>query len=190
VHTVVPGRPIGLHAHNVAELAGQGIHLHFYGDFTHGLWRAWIEKCRTLAPGFLHLHGNVDQEGWTAEFSQYDAGWLHVFRSENGGDVRNANWDDLNYPARIATLAAAGLPMLQLDNEGAIVATQSLAREGDFGVFFREFGELGGLLRDRERLGRVRDTVWARLDEFTFDHHADRLIAFFRQVIERAPARA
>jgi hypothetical protein len=37
-HTVVPGRPIGLHPHSVAELAEQGIHLHFYGDFTHGQW--------------------------------------------------------------------------------------------------------------------------------------------------------
>jgi hypothetical protein len=34
IHTVVPGRPIGLHPQNVAELAEQKIHLHFYGDFT------------------------------------------------------------------------------------------------------------------------------------------------------------
>ncbi|BDT59850.1 hypothetical protein MasN3_33440 [Massilia varians] len=36
VHTVVPGRPIGLHPPTVAELARHGIHLHFYGDFTQG----------------------------------------------------------------------------------------------------------------------------------------------------------
>ena len=39
IHTVIPGRPIGLHPHNVAELAAQKIHLHFYGDFTHGQWK-------------------------------------------------------------------------------------------------------------------------------------------------------
>ena len=56
IHTVVPGRPIGLHPHTVAELAEQGVHLHFYGDFTHGQWRAWIESTRGLAPRHLHLH--------------------------------------------------------------------------------------------------------------------------------------
>lgn len=38
----------------------------------------------------------------------------------------------------MATLAAAGLPMLQGDNQGSIVATQSLARELDLGVFFSD----------------------------------------------------
>ncbi len=36
LHTAVPGRPIGLHPETVAELAQSRIHLHFYGDFTHG----------------------------------------------------------------------------------------------------------------------------------------------------------
>jgi len=81
-HTVVPGRPIGLHPYNVEELAKENIHLHFYGDFTQGQWTEWIEKTHKLAPGFLHIHPNVDQENWIAEFSQYDAGWLHFFQSE------------------------------------------------------------------------------------------------------------
>ena len=88
VHTVVPGRPIGLHPPCVARLAAQGIHLHFYGDFTHGQWLTWIETTRELATRHLHLHGNVDQERWVEEFSRYDAGWLHVFTSANGGDLR------------------------------------------------------------------------------------------------------
>jgi hypothetical protein len=110
IHTVVPGRPIGLHPQTVAELAQHGIHLHFYGDFTHGQWREWIEKARLLAPAHLHLHANVEQARWVAEFSQYDAGWLHAFSSENQGELRRANWDDLNLPARMATLGAADDP--------------------------------------------------------------------------------
>ena len=80
-------------------------------------------------PGYLHLHPNVDQSRWTEEFSQYDAGWLHLFDSGNEGEIRKANWDDLNYPARLSTLAAAGLPMLQKANDGAVVATQTLTRQ-------------------------------------------------------------
>lgn len=183
VHTVVPGRPIGLHARTVGELAEQGIHLHFYGDFTHGQWRAWIDKARGFAPEHLHLHPHVDPEGWVAEFSRYDAGWLHVFESRNKGEIERADWDDLNYPARMATLALAGLPMILGDNTGSIVATQTLARDLDIGVFIRHIAELGEKLRDHRRMDELRQNVWRQRMSFTFDHHADRLIAFFRSVI-------
>ncbi|HET9644057.1 MAG TPA: glycosyltransferase family A protein [Burkholderiaceae bacterium] len=183
IHTVVPGRPIGLHPPDVGTLGRQGIHLHFYGDFTHGQWREWIAKAMTLAPRHLHLHANVDNSRWVEEFSQYDAGWLHAFRSVNGGELRRANWDDLNYPARMATLAAAGLPMIQQRNEGAIVATQTLCRERGTGVFFDTFDDLGELLRDADRMGAVRQRVWADRPQFTFDAHVPALIDFFRKVI-------
>ena len=186
IHTVVPGRPIGLHPHTVAELAGQRIHLHFYGDFTHGQWRPWIEKTQALAPGHLHLHANVDQNRWVSEFSRYDAGWLHFFASENRGEIRRANWDDLNYPARMATLAAAGLPMIQQANEGALVATQTLVRQLGAGIFFDTIEQLGERLRDRESLRAVRAQVWRQREIFTFDHHVPALVAFFRTVIDFA----
>ncbi len=183
IHTVVPGRPIGLHPHTVAELAAQGIHLHFYGDFTQGLWKGWIEKVHSLAEGYLHLHANVDQDRWAEEFSQYDAGWLHLFESRNGGDLSRADWDDLNYPARIATLAVAGLPMIQRDNGGAIVAAQSLARSRELGLFFSDMAELRAQLADAPLMARLRASVWAQREQFTFDAHADRLVAFFREVL-------
>ncbi len=186
IHTVVPGRPIGLHPQTVADLAKQRIHLHFYGDFTHGQWRQWIEKTQRRAPAHLHLHSNVDQTCWVSEFSRYDAGWLHFFASENDGEIRRANWDDLNYPARMATLAAAGLPMIQQGNSGAIVATQTLARQLDIGLFFNTIEELGARLRDRASLQAVRAQVWRQRPLFTFDHHAPALLAFFRHVIDSA----
>lgn len=181
-HTVVPGRPIGLHPHTVAELAEQGIHLHFYGDFTHGQWLTWIEKAKKLAPHHLHLHCQVDQENWLKEFSQYDAGWLHFFQSENEGELHRANWDDLNYPARLATLAVAGLPVLQRDNRDSIVATQTLARQLDLGLFFTTMAELREQLADETRMAQVRENVWRQREQFTFDYHADGLINFFRHI--------
>lgn len=182
-HTVVPGRPIGLHPHIYAELAAHNIHLHFYGDFTHGQWATWIADAMRLAPHHLHLHPNVDQERWVSEFSRYDAGWLHFMKSENGGELFRANWDDLNYPARIATLLAAGLPLLQYDNSGAIVATQSLARELDCGLFFTNMHQLREQLDNTARMAQLRSNAWSSREKFTFDYHADRLITFFREVI-------
>ncbi|HEX2909276.1 MAG TPA: glycosyltransferase family A protein [Chloroflexia bacterium] len=189
IHTVVPGRPCGLHPHTVAELAAQGIHLHFYGDFTHGQWKAWIQKAQSMAEGFLHLHSQVDQENWVTEFSKYDAGWLHFFKSENRGEIRRANWDDLNYPARIATLAVAGLPLLQGDNSDSIVATQALARQLNLGLFFSIMEELAEQLRDQKYMEQLRESVWNQRGQFMFDNHAKRLTDFFRKVISQGASR-
>ncbi|MCD6679509.1 MAG: glycosyltransferase family 2 protein [Burkholderiaceae bacterium] len=189
IHTVVPGRPIGLHPPDVAALAGQRIHLHFYGDFTHGQWLEWIAKAHALAPRHLHLHPHVDASNWVREFSQYDAGWLHAFRSVNEGELRRANWDDLNYPARMTTLAAAGLPMIQQANPGAVVATESLTRRLGTGVFFDAFDELGEVLRDEDRMRSCDEAVRAHRELFTFDSHVDALVAFFRRVMRGASKR-
>jgi Glycosyl transferase family 2 len=187
VHTVVPGGPIGLDPELVGALAREGIHLHFYGNFHQGQWPDWIEEVRRVAASRFHLHHHVDQDRWVSEFSQYDAGWLHLLPSDNGGDLRRATWGDLNYPARIPTLASAGVPLLQLENGEAIVATQTLARELDLGLFLREPEQLGEELRDRRRMAQLRENAWRRRDEFTFDHHADRLLEFFLEVIAGAP---
>jgi len=183
-HTVVPGRPIGLHPHNMVELAEQKIHLHFYGDFTQGQWLEWIAKTHRMAPGFLHIHPNVDQEDWVKEFSQYDAGWLHFFESKNMGEISRSNWDDLNIPARMSTLALAGIPMLQRNNEGHLVAIQSVVKNLNLGLLFSDMKELGQMMRDRQLMYDLRQNVWKQRDLFTFDHHVAELVAFFRAVIE------
>lgn len=182
-HTVVPGRPIGLTPSVMKELADNDIHLHFYGDFTHGQWAKWIEEVRTLALDHLHLHKQVNQDRWVEEFSQYDAGWLHFLKSENRGDIRRAIWDDLNYPARMATLAVAGLPLLQYNNAGAIVATQTLTRNLDIGIFFTTAQELRAQLEDEARMHLLRENTWRVREQFTFDYYADSLVEFFHQVI-------
>ena len=188
-HTVVPGRPIGLHPDCIETLGRHRVHVHFYGDFTHGQWMEWIDRARSLAPGYLHLHEQVDQDGWVREFSRYDAGWLHVFASENGGDIRRANWDDLNIPARMATYAAAGLPVIQRRNDGAVVAAARVAKDLGIGLFFETFEELAADLRDASGMRMLRERAWRQRDRFTFDAHADRLLAFFREVIAATPAR-
>lgn len=185
-HTVVPGRPIGLHPYNVEELAKEDIHLHFYGDFTHGQWKEWIDKTNKIAPGYLHIHPNVDQENWVKEFSQYDAGWLHFFQSENYGELMRANWDDLNIPARLSTLALAGLPMLQKNNEGHTVAIQSLVKQMNLGLFFNNMHELKQLLQNKSLMADIRNSVWQQRHYFTFDYHVDELIDFFKTVIRQS----
>ena len=97
--------------------------------------------------------------------------------------IRRANWDDFNYPARIATMVAAELPLLQYDNAGAIVATQTLALQHNIGLFFTDMHQLREQLTDHARMTRLRESVWSQREKFTFDYHADRLVDFFRRVI-------
>ena len=184
IHTVVPGGPIGLDPPVIGALAQHGIHVHFYGDFHRGQWPSWVEEVKKVAPRHLHLHPQVDHESWVSELSRYDAGWLHLVKSKNQGDITLADWHDLNYAARIPTLVSAGVPLLQYDGGGAVVAMESLARELDLGLFFTEVEELAEQLEHQDTMDGLRESVWSKREQFTFDYYADRLIAFFREVIE------
>lgn len=185
VHTVVAGRPVGIAPAIVGALGRRGVHVHLHGDFQQQFWREWVREAQGAAPGHLHLHPHVDQERWVDVFSQYDAGWLHMFNSTNAGDVRAAMWADLNYPARIPTLVAAGLPVIQADNSGSVVATHALARRLDIGLYYRDAGQMADELRDQRRMTQLRANVWRHRNRFTFDAHADGLVRFFREAIAR-----
>jgi glycosyltransferase involved in cell wall biosynthesis len=182
IHTVLAGRPMGIHPSIIHKLAQQDINLHIYGEFK-GIWTSWLEEARRVAPEHLHEHPIVLQDQWVSEFSKYDAGWLHLFESKNGGELAEATWDDLNYPARLATMLVAGLPLIQHENSGAVFATQALARERDIGLFFTDAAQLAEQLCDHGRMAELWENVRRQREEFTFDYHADRLIEFFRQVI-------
>ncbi len=188
VHMVMAGGIVGLQPAAVSQLAQHNIHLHCYGDFYRRVARPWMEEVQRLAPEHLHLHSQVSQEQWVSEFSQYDAGWLHIFKSTNAGDMSRVDWPDLNYPARLATLASAGVPFVQYDNPGSIVAMQALAREHNLGIVYKDIEQLAEQLHDRKNMMRLRENVWKQRKQFTFDYHADRLVEFFRHVIEKRHA--
>ncbi len=182
LHTVIPGRPMGPEPEVIAALARADVHVHLYSAKAAAQMREWVNEVQRLAPDHVHLHPQVDQDDWVAEFSRYDAGWLHNFRSDNQGDPLAASWDDLNYPARMGTLAASGVPMIQRDNSGSMVASQSLARRQDLGLFWNDADDLIAQLRDPSRMEALRTSVWSQRRDFTFDAHVDRLVDFLRQV--------
>ena len=184
-HTVVPGRPYGLSPDHIGTLAKSNVHFHFYGESWHNLYAQFVESSRSVAPNHIHLHPNCNSENWTEEFSQYDAGWLHFIESKNNGDYLRTNWEDLNIPARMATLASAGLPMIQRDNTGHIVATQSVCKSLEIGIYFKNMEELGEIIADKLYMQHIRDNVWRQRMKFSFDYHVPELIAFFRKIIEK-----
>jgi hypothetical protein len=181
IHTVCPGRPLGLEPFE--PIAAAGIHVHFYGEQFHQIAPNLIRA--GLATGHMHLHPSVGPDAWVRELSQYDAAWLHLYDSYNGGDLRRAIWDDLNLPARLGTYAAAGLPWIMRDNSGHIVALQRVATELGIGLPFRDPADLAARLRDRDQMARLTANMVANRHLFAFDTYVPELVDLFRTAIGR-----
>jgi hypothetical protein len=181
IHTVCSGRWFGVD--DWSQFVAAGVHVHIYGEIFHDLADGIIPA--GVRTGYVHLHETVPQERWVAELSQYDAGWLHVFTSDNGGDLASATWSDLNYPGRLATYAAAGLPWILFDNagRGSVTAIENLARRLDVGVPFTTVADLGRRLSDRSRLRELTANARRHRERFTFEGHLDELVAYFRSLI-------
>lgn len=120
--------------------------------------------------------------------SRYDAGWMHPVVAANGGEVRAATWDDLNLPARIPTLLAAGLPLIVRRNPpGAVHAVERFATQAGVGVLYDDVEELVGGLRDRPAMAHRRAAAWRARHAATFDHHVDRLVGILATTARAAP---
>jgi hypothetical protein len=185
-HAAVVGRPSGLDADWVRELARRGVHTHLYGQVRapgpKGSWTGWLPEALAAAPEFVHVHPAVGPEHWVRELSRYDAGWLHRFDTDNGGDLRRATWDDLNSPARLPVLLAAGLPLLQQENPGSLVSVERVLREDATGLFYRSAEDVADALGDELSTRRGAAAAARVRERHTFDFHADRLVELFRSV--------
>lgn len=188
-HTAVVGRPYGMDAQFVGELARLGVHVHLYGQVRApgptGEWRGWLPRALAEAAAHVHVHPSVGPQDWVSELSRYDAGWLHRFASDNGGDLRRASWDDLNSPARLPALLAAGLPLLQQRNTGSIVAVERILRQDGTGLFYGDAQEVADALHTELATRRAAAAARAVRKRYTFDTHADRLIDLFMSLCRR-----
>lgn len=184
VHTVVSGRMVGLTIKDIETLAQNHIHLHWYNESYEEAVVQFVEEAQQVAPNHFHVHKHCDSRHWTEEYSQYDAGWLHIFESHNQGSLDKASWNDLNLPARISSMMAAGLPCIQRDNREHIVAMQSCMKDIDCGIFYKDIQDLVRLLKDKPRMQTLQQNAMRHRMEFSFDYHVPELIKFFRQTIQ------
>lgn len=182
IHTVIMGRIIGLIPNEVRIMAQNGVHIHVYSE-NYISDKTVMDKYKREAPGHFHVHSHCSQHEWVKEFSKYDAGWLHCFNSTNNNFLLRATWSDLNLPARINTLAAAGIPIIQKKNLGHIVAMRNYIDRYGMCVFYNTIDELIDQLKDKELLNRVEQNVRMNRLKFTFDYHLPKIIDFFKNVI-------
>lgn len=183
VHTLIAGRMIGISNNDLSVLIRNNIHIHLYTENYHACKEKAMMRYMQIAPKHFHIHSHVSADNWTKEFSQYDAGWLHCFKSRNNGDLLKATWDDLNIPARISTYAAAGLPVIFPDNSKHVAATQEIAERLDVGIFFHDFYELSNKLKEQVRMKQLTDNMHRSREIFSFDYYVPQLVQFFRDVI-------
>ena len=185
IHTVIPGRMIGITIDDVKKLASKKIHIHLYTESYEKSWDKLIFESQKMAPSYFHIHHHCDAENWTREFSKYDAGWLHCINSKNNGCLDRMSWDDLNIPARVSTMMSAAIPCIQKDNAGHIVAMQSILKKMDCGIFFKSIEDLANQLYDREKMEQLKNNVMIHRMSFSFDAHVPELVDFFHKVIEQ-----
>lgn len=183
IHVVVAGRPFGISENHIGQMGKQKIHLHIYGNSFISRYEETLKKGKELAPNYLHLHDTCSPQCFVKEFSKYDAGFLHNFQSENGGELLKASWNDINFPARMSTYGMAGLPMLIYDNEGHRVATQEFLEKYNMALKYTSIAELHHCFKDKDKLRAISESVWSNREIFSFDYHVPSLIDFFNQVI-------
>ena len=181
IHTVLTGRMIGISNEDIETMAKNNIHLHLYTqNYYEGNNREDLVK---LAPSHFHVHQHVFADKWTEELSKYDAGWLHCHKSGNEGNMLFATWDDLNLPARIATYAAAGLPIILPDNTGNTVASNRITTQYGIGIEYKNWDELINQLKEEIKTQEHTKNMMECRMQFCFDYHVPRLIDFFYRAI-------
>ena len=182
VHTVIVGRIIGLSPMDINYLAANNIHVYLYNQnyFSESID---INSYQSLAPNHFHICSYKSQLEWVKEFSKYDAGWLHCFESNNNGNLMQARWHDLNIPARISTLFAAGIPMIQKSNSNHIVAMKNLINNYNVGLFYSNMEDLVKQLKNKAEIKRIENNILTNRMKLSFDYHVPNLIDFFRKVI-------
>ena len=184
VHIVIAGRPYGITEENIKQLADQKIHLHIYGKKFYNQNKDMLDKAQKIASNYLHIHDFCIPENFVKEFSQYDAGFLHYYKSENNNELVRVNWNDLNFPARMSTYGMAGIPMLIYNNDGHRVATQEYLEKYNMALKFKSILSISDCFKDKNNLSLIKENVWKNRYIFSFDYHINDLINFFYRVID------
>ena len=79
---------------------------------------------------------------------------------------------------------AAGLPVIQFDNCGNLVAVEEIVRRYDIGIQFHNIKDLSEQLHDKEKMDRLKSNVLHNRFHFSFDFYVPQLVEMFNKAIE------
>ena len=150
-----PGRPIGLHPHTVAELARArrppALLRRLHARAVAGLDREgpvdWRRATCTCTPTSTRSAG-------CDEFSRYDAGWLHRSPATTAATSAAPTGTTSTTPPGSRRWSRPACRCSSATTPAHVVATQTLARERDLGLFFTDVIKEFSAGRVTERLLR------------------------------------
>lgn len=173
-----------------ARMRRRRVHVHIYGQKyvgpnAEGIWSAGDENARrtyesVTRSGFVHLHPHVEPAQFTAEWSRYDAGLMHI----NAKGTIDAPFQTMNRPNRMVPYLAAGLPLAQ--QAGRQAAMERMVAETGLGFLFTDYDELADALYDRELINLLTRRVIAARKSYTFENHAEELTGILRRYQRKA----
>ncbi len=131
-------------------MARESIHLHIYTENFHNQRMGYLRFLKVSASASSYLHPHCAPENWLTEFSQYDGDGCIALKAKNGGNVLNANWNDLNIPARLTTLAMAGLPMVRKIIQIILLQCRPLLKRKMWVYSFKDADDLCRQLKDKK----------------------------------------
>lgn len=160
------------------------IHVHLHGNI--------MPECRPVYdalarkyPDFCHLHGFVDTKTSCGPTAPYDWGLIYSHAQRHWPYLENEkrHFNRLNSPGKMARYIAAGVPFFV--KRGIYDFMERMITEYGIGFAFDDYEDLVAQLKDRIRWRNYRQNLTLYKDLFSMEAQADKMLYFFRAVIER-----
>ena len=182
IHTVVPGRPIGLHPRMLASLPRE----------------AFTSTSMGTSPTVNGARGLTRPRRWRdgtcicTRTSTNGAGWKSFPGMTRGGSTSSRARIAARSGGQAGTISTTRRASLSGRRGAARDTTRQLRIHRRHSVARQVSWTLASLPRTwrawprscatGRNLNRVRASMWCQRESFTFDRHTDRLIAFFKEV--------
>ena len=177
-----------------AQMVRRDVHVHLYGYF-----RGVDSRYASVVPHaptrrmyldfisqqeYLHWGGFVPPEQFTVEWSQYDAGLMHVRVSP---DDPEAAFENMNVPCRYTAYLAAGLPIIGAAYGQA--AMREIIETHRIGATYGSYDALAEQLWDENLLGELREVAIRKRYDFAFEASVGTLGGILRAYAGIEPSR-
>jgi hypothetical protein len=162
----------------IREFVGAGAHVHLYGQFRALQRSGQLNNAPDVATSYMalfgggrfHIHAPIPPHRFVEEWSQYDAGLMHVSRHDDP-------FRYLNMPNRYSAYLAAGVPIGLID--GQFPAVERWLEPAGVTIVARNVAHLVASLPDPG----CRARAWSARTSFTFDATARPLLQFIESCL-------
>ena len=81
----------------------------------------------------------------------------------------------------MGVFAAAGIPMIQLNNPYCTVASQELIQQKKIGILYDDIENLAKQLNNKDIMSKLTQNIMIQRFNFAFDHYVPELIQLLKK---------